>query len=157
TRNYVPKAGDTLIIDISVRLEGKWCDVCRTFFFGEPSPEQKAVFDLVARSISAGEKVLKKGKSAKTVYKAVNEVYQKKGFSLVHHAGHKIGTRALMQPQFLPQKGTRIKLGEYYTIESGLYEGFGLRLENDYLITENGSENLFIDLMPFDLKEYILK
>ena len=31
------------------------------------------------------------------------------------------------------------------------------RIENDYLVTDGGAQNLFEDLMPLDIKEYILK
>ena len=62
-----------------------------------------------------------------------------------------------MQPQFLADNETPIVYGGLYTIESGVYEGFGLRLENDYLITENGAIDLFEDLLPLKIEEYILK
>ncbi len=157
TKDYIPKQNDTLIIDISVRYQGRWCDVCRTFFFGEPTKNQKAVYRLIERSITVGEKSLKAGTRASEIYSAVNSVYERDGLKLIHHAGHKIGSRALMQPQFLSEKTAKVKPGELYTIESGLYDGFGIRLENDYLIEENGARNLFIDLMPLNIKEYILK
>ena len=157
TKGYIPRQGDTLIIDISVRFDGVWCDVCRTFFFGEPTDRQKSVYQMIERSIESGENALKPRAKASDVYDAVNKVYLQCGLNLVHHAGHKIGTRALMQPQFLADKNATVKLGGLYTIESGLYDGFGIRLENDYLITNGGAKNLFIDLMPFDIEEYILK
>lgn len=154
TKNYIPKTGDTLLIDISVKIDGRWCDVCRTFFFGEPSEEQKKTFELIVRSIKAGEEKLSSGAKASDIYRAVNSVYEESGKALVHHAGHKIGSRAMMQPQFLEEKTGKIKEGEFVTIESGLYEKFGMRMENDYIIEKDGAKNLFEDLMPLDIKEY---
>lgn len=151
------KEGDTLLIDISVKFNGVWCDVCRTFFVGEPTKFQRETFSMIVRSIKAGEKVLKAGVKASEVYNAVNTVYQKDGYSLVHHAGHKIGSRAMLQPQFLMEKQGKVRGGEYFTIESGLYKNCGIRLENDYFITENGAKNLFEDLMPLKIEEYILR
>ena len=29
------EAGDTIIFDVSVKFNGRWSDVCRTFFVGE--------------------------------------------------------------------------------------------------------------------------
>ena len=156
TENYLPKKGDTLLIDISVRVNGRWCDVCRTFFFGEPNKEQKRTFDLIVRSIKAGEAKLFSGARARDIYRAVDSVYEQEGKKLVHHAGHKIGTRAMMQPQFLEEKAGKIKEGEFVTIESGLYSEFGMRMENDYIIEKEGARNLFEDLMPLEIKEYIL-
>ena len=44
--------------------------------------------------------------------------------------------------------------GNFYTIESGIYKDFGIRLENDYLITESGCENLFD--YPLDIENFII-
>ena len=157
TKNYIPQKGDTLIMDISVGQSGVWCDVCRTFFVGEPTAEQRAVYELVKASLRAGHKALDVGAKARDIYKAVNTVYALKGKTLVHHAGHKIGEKPLMQPQFLEDNDTPIIVGEVYTIESGLYEEFGIRLENDYIITKSGAKDLFEELLPLDIKEYVLK
>lgn len=156
TKNYIPKMGDTLLIDISVKYNGLWSDVCRTFFVGEPSETQKEYFNLIVNSIRAGEKVLQKGQKALKIYEEVNSQFKKNGFQLIHHAGHKIGTRALMQPQFLEGKEQKIQLSNYYTIESGIYNECGIRLENDYIINKDGCENLFEGLMPLKIEEYIL-
>lgn len=154
---YLLKEGDTIIMDISVYHDGVWCDVTRTFFVGSVSEEQKAVFDLIIRSIRAGERALKSGVKAEELFSAVNGEYLKEGKRLVHHAGHKIGSRCLLQPQFLPQKSRRLKEFDLVAIESGLYQDFGIRLENDYLVQKDGCKNLFEELMPLDIKEYVLK
>ena len=157
TKDYIPKQGDTVIMDVSVGKNGVWCDVTRSFFVGEPTKEQEETFELIKNSLRAGQKALKVGAKASDVYKAVNSVYEQRGKTLVHHAGHRIGEMALMQPQFLIDKEDALEVGNFYAIESGLYEQFGLRLENDYLLTENGAEDLFEELLPLDIKEYILK
>ena len=157
TENYIPKAGDTVIMDISLKINGAWSDVCRTFFIGSPTRSQKKAFNLVKKSIKKGEKVLRAGIPACDIYSAVNSVYEKNGEKLIHHAGHKIGSEPLEQPQFLSENKTPVNSGEIFTIESGLYKDFGIRLENDYLIAEKKAINLFIGLMPLNIKEYILK
>lgn len=157
SRGYLLKEGDTIIMDISLYYDGVWCDVTRTFFVGGVSERQRAVFNLIVSSIRAGERVLKSGVSAEEVYNAVNGEYLKEGELLVHHAGHKIGSRRLLQPQFLPQKSKRLKEFDLVAIESGLYKDFGIRLENDYLVKNNGCKNLFEQLMPFEIEEYVLK
>jgi Xaa-Pro aminopeptidase len=157
TKNYIPKAGDTLLIDISVKVDGGWCDVCRTFFFGEPSEKQKKTFDLIVRSIKAGEEKLIGGAKARDIYRAVNSVYEESGKKLIHHAGHKIGESCLMQPQFLLENNTALQVGDFYTVESGAYQNFGVRLENDFLLTEDGAEDLFEEILPLNIEEYILK
>ena len=158
TKNYVPKDGDTLIMDVSVGVEGVWCDVCRTFFVGEPSDKQIEAYNTILASVRAGHKALCDGTEARDVYAAVNAVYESVGKSLIHHAGHRIGEAPLLQPQFLTEKSEKLVSGNTYTVESGLYEGFGIRLENDYLVNKTGAEDLFEDILPLDnIKEYILK
>lgn len=156
TRGYVPQQGDTILMDISVGKDGTWCDVCRTYFVGEPSEAQRKVFEMIKESLRAGERALRVGARACDVYAAVNGVYERTGAHLVHHAGHRVGEKALMQPQFLAQNDTPLACGELYTLESGLYEGFGIRLENDYLLTKDGARDLFERLLPLDIKEYVL-
>ncbi len=157
TKGYIPKEGDTLIMDVSVGKNGVWCDVCRTFFVGKISSEQRVVFDLIKSSIREGQKAIKKGALASDVYKAVNRTFASCGKNLVHHAGHKIGEGCLMQPQFLLENNTELEVGELYTVESGLYQNFGMRLENDFLLTENGAEDLFEEILPLNIEEYLLK
>lgn len=157
TKNYIPQTGDTVVMDISVGKNGVWCDVCRTFFVGEPTKEQRAVYEMVKRSLRVGHNALKVGARASEIYRAVNSVYEENGKRLVHHAGHRIGEKPLLQPQFLSENEDLLVCGGIYTVESGLYEDFGLRLENDYLLKENGAEDLFEGILPLDIKEYILK
>ena len=156
TENYVPKLYDPILIDISVKNDGVWCDVCRTYFVGDIKKEQLEVYEMIKRSIKAGEKVLKSGESVSSLYNAVNGEYEKCGVTLVHHSGHQIETAPVEKPLFLASGTEKIKNG-FYTIESGLYKDFGMRLENDYYVDENGATNLFENLMPLEAKEYILK
>lgn len=155
TKGYIPQIGDTLIMDVSVGKSGVWCDVCRTYFVHEISENQRNTFEMIKTSLKKGSLVLKSGLKACAVYNAVNSVYQQNGKILIHHAGHKIGKKPLMQPQFLKNKQTILNSG-LYTIESGLYEGFGIRLENDFIVDENGAIDLFEDLLPLEIEEYVL-
>lgn len=157
SNGYYLKDGDTVLMDISVGFNGVWCDVTRTYFVGGYDSEQEKAFNLIARSIDVGANLLKGGARANDIYNAVNGVYQKVGKKLIHHAGHRIGQDCLLQPQFLEENLGTINVGDAVAIESGLYDGFGIRLENDYYILENGAQDLFGNLMPLDIKEYVLK
>lgn len=157
TEGYIPKAGDTLIMDVSVGKWGVFCDVCRTFFVGEPTEDQAHRFELLRGALVCGSQVIKKGSSARDVFYAVDSYLADAGYSLVHHAGHRVGSDPLLQPQFLPDNDTPLEVSEIYTVEPGLYEGFGIRLENDFILTEDGAVDLFENLLPLDIKEYTLK
>ena len=154
--DYVLKPGDAVLIDISVCRDDRWCDVTRTYFVGGYTAEQKETYELIKRSIKAGENALRPGAKAEEIYNAVNAVYAEAGKKLVHHAGHMIGEEPVMQPQFLAGKTAAVEKGVFYAIESGLYGGYGIRLENDYYVNESGAENLFEDFMPLEIEDYIL-
>ena len=66
---------------------------------------------------------------------------------LTHHAGHGIGLRAHEMPDLNPERGGKLEVGQIITCEPGGYPDAargGVRLENMYLITENGAENLSV-------------
>ena len=66
-------------------------------------------------------------------------------YAFTHHAGHLIGDEPLIKPQFLPDSAGCLKSGMMVTLEPGIYvpDKFGIRIENNYLITDNGFERLF--------------
>ena len=156
TSGYYLKPNDTIIMDISVYHEGVWHDVTRTYFVGGYTSEQLEVYNLIKRSIKAGESALKAGVSGEEMYKAVNREFKKEGLNLVHHAGHLISKEVVSQPQFLEGKTACVYAGDIVAIESGLYNGFGIRLENNYLVMETRADNLFEDLMPLNIEDYVL-
>ncbi len=62
------EAGDTIIFDVSVKFNGRWSDVCRTFFVGEMNELQKSTYKSINSSISVGKDALgNSGKVGKIV------------------------------------------------------------------------------------------
>ena len=157
SKDRVLRKGDVLLFDVSAEYGGKWCDVSRTFFVGEPSEEQREVFGAVKESVRRGEEALKDGATAGEIFAAAESAFVGRGKTLVHHAGHLVGALPLAEPQFVRGSGECVRSGDLVAIESGLYGTFGVRLENDYLVTDHGAENLFAPLMPLRIEEYILK
>lgn len=73
------EAGDTIIFDVSVKFNGRWSDVCRTFFVGEMNGLQKSTYKSINSTISVGKGSLENGGEAKKIYEAVNACYAKSG------------------------------------------------------------------------------
>jgi Xaa-Pro aminopeptidase len=70
-----------------------------------------------------------------------------------HHLGHGIGLFPHEGPHLNPHWDDTFEVGDVFTAEPGLYADAlqaGMRLENDYLVTESGVENL--SPFPLDLK-----
>ena len=62
-----------------------------------------------------------------------------------HHLGHGIGLFPHEAPHLNPFWDDTFELGDVFTAEPGLYAPellAGLRLENDYLVTETGVQRL---------------
>ncbi|MBR5247855.1 MAG: aminopeptidase P family protein [Lachnospiraceae bacterium] len=154
--DYILREGDTLILDLQFQYEGVWTDTTRTFFIGMPDEEVREVYDMVCRAKKAGEAVLKEGVRACEVYDAVRTAFSPYEGMFPHHAGHLFGTEPMMQPQLLPDKDGVLKTGDLVTLEPGLYpEGrFGIRVEDNYVITQSGCCNLFD--YSIELKDFVL-
>jgi Xaa-Pro dipeptidase len=98
------------------------------------------------------ERSVQPGKSCRAV---VQEAYdwlnQARPWSFEHHLGHGIGLFPHEAPHLNPEWDETFAAGEVFAVEPGLYgEGLraGIRLENDYLVTETGVELL----TPFPLE-----
>jgi Xaa-Pro aminopeptidase len=155
--DYRLKEGDSIILDLLPRKDGISADTTRTFFVGQPTEEQVVVYNTVRKALEQTEKILKPKIKACDIYNFMKEQLKPFENTFFHHAGHLIGFRRMLQPQFLPNKVTSLMVGDVVTLEPGIYvKGkFGVRLENNYLITESGCEKLFD--YPLDIEKFILK
>jgi Xaa-Pro aminopeptidase len=73
---------------------------------------------------------------------------------LIHHGGHAIGLRIHEMPDVNLERGGTLEAGNVVCIEPGGYFAearFGVRLENMYLVTEDGCE----DLCPGEVELHI--
>lgn len=156
--DYVFRPGDAFILDLSVRRGETWSDTCRTFFFGEPSERQRAAYGTVLESQVLAEGLVRAGTVAETVKEAVEAFLSGRGYAglMPHHVGHMVGEKPYMKPAFETGDRSVIEAGSICTLEPGLYfEGsFGIRVENDYLVGEDGLTDLFG--YPREMESFIL-
>ena len=132
------------IIDFGVKYEGYTSDVTTTIT-RNLNPEQERMVQVIESAVHVAEKLLKPGTLTTELSGAVNDYLGKNGYVMPHNLGHGIGLYIHEKP-FLRAKVDPVKLekGMVFTIEPGVYdpELGGVRLENDYLITDNGYEKL---------------
>ncbi|MCL4441549.1 MAG: M24 family metallopeptidase [Eubacteriales bacterium] len=149
------KEGDLVIIDILPYFHGYYGDTTRTFVVGRASEEQKKVYQVLQEAMTAGEAKIKAGTPAKKVYASVKHVIEDSGYGdfFPHHAGHGIGLGYFERPLIIPASDDVLKAGSVITLEPGIYlPGLGgMRLENNYLVTEDGFFQL--SMYPNELKE----
>jgi len=145
--NRALKNGDMFILDYSVVISGYRSDFTNTLVVGgNPTLEQKKLYDACMAAITGGESKLKAGGACLDVYRSVVDAFDKLGVAqyFPHHAGHGIGLSHPEAPFFVRNANEKLVAGDVVTLEPGLYvEGVGgIRIERNYLITSSGFEQM---------------
>lgn len=137
--------GDLLILDYSVQLDGYRSDFTNTIAVGPPTDAQVRLFDTCVAALESAERLLAPGNSAASVYHAASSVLEAAGYpELPHHAGHGLGLGHPEPPILVPDSDEELRPGDVVTLEPGSYiDGVGgVRVEHNYLITDNGCRRL---------------
>ncbi|HEY1159734.1 MAG TPA: Xaa-Pro peptidase family protein [Terracidiphilus sp.] len=149
------REGSILMLDDGCRVEGYTSDITRTFVLGKATGKMKSVFDLVRRAQSAAILAARPGVPTADVDAAARKIIVDGGYGpgftyFSHRLGHGIGMDMHEWPYFVKNNmfgwdpNPRLMAGNVLSDEPGIYIPleFGLRLEDDLLITESGSELL---------------
>ena len=149
--------GDVLILDLQPGYDDCYADTTRTFFVGEPSAEVRQAYTAVLDALRQMEMLLRPGVPACKIHEKMQEVLAKHGYSCPHHAGHAVGREKLLEPRLIPQRDTQLEEGMLIALEPGVYVPgcFGIRIENNYRITQTGYDALF--QYPLDIEYFILR
>ena len=143
------EAGELYVIDAWSVYHNYWADLCRTFAVGEPSEVQQSVFEHIKGFHDQVGEYLRPGKDGSECAIAMDAYIREHpklaDVGLVHHAGHNVGLRAHQMPDLNKERGGKLRIGNVVSVEPGAYipeVRAGVRLENMYLITEDGLENM---------------
>ena len=145
--------GSILMLDDGCEVEGYTSDITRTFVMGKATDKMKSVFDIVHRAQAAAVETARPGVPTADVDAAARKVIVDAGYGpgykyFTHRLGHGIGLDMHEWPYFArnnmfgwdlhPKLAARMVLSD----EPGIYipGEFGIRLEDDLLVTENGAE-----------------
>lgn len=149
-RDRILAAGDTYIVDAWTHYHGYWSDLSRTYIVGEEiTAQQQSIFDHLKQIHEQVSLLLVPGADGIEVWQKVDAMVREHPAlaeqGLVHHAGHNIGLRAHEMADLNPDRGGTLAVGNVVTLEPGGYIADArcwVRLENMYLITETGVENM---------------
>lgn len=136
--------GDTVMVDIGAAYEGYQADATRTFVLGEPSEEQRRVWDAVLRAYEAAVETTRPGVPCARVHEEAARAAEAAGFSLAHRIGHGIGLATSFEWPDIPNEEAELEPGVTICIEPGIaVRGAGvMKLEDDVLVTDGGCELL---------------
>ncbi len=150
----VIREGTILLMDGGCKAEGYTSDISRTFVIGKPSDKMKHVFDIVHSAQAAALKTARPGVECQAVDAAARKVITDAGCGpdykhFTHRVGHGMGMDVHEWPYLVRGNTTPLAPNMTFSDEPGIYirGEFGVRLEDDMHITENGAE-LFTPQSP---------
>jgi Xaa-Pro dipeptidase len=140
-------AGDLLIVDIGVTVEGYCADITRTFVVeAEPDERQREVFEVVRAAQRAGIEAVRVGSPARAVDAAARQLITDAGYgpTFVHRTGHGLGLEVHEPPYLTATNEEPLEPGMVVTVEPGIYvEGWGgIRIEDDVVVRDGTAEVL---------------
>jgi len=135
-----------VLMDCGTRVKGYTSDITRTTVFGDVSSRHEEIWQLVHQAQSAGIAAAKPGVACETVDAAARKIIDDAGYGkfFTHRLGHGIGLEGHEAPYFARGNKTILEPGMTLTVEPGIYipGEFGVRLEDDIVITESSCELL---------------
>ena len=134
------------LIEIWVCVDGYWNDLTKNICPGKLTPEYDRLLDMLLGAFHAGIEHARDGASLPDLDRLIRRKLTEGGYpgQPSHPVAHGVGARA-HEPPYAHQAGTgTIRKGMVLAIEPGVYwqSGGGLRLEDNFLITDTGNEKL---------------
>src|SRR3954468_23375348 len=145
--DHVLEEGDIVSIDCGAIIEGYHGDAAFTMAVGQISAEAQRLIDTTERSLFAAIDVMTDGQRLHEIGRAVQQVVEQAGFSVVReYVGHGIGTamhESPNVPNYWPgTPGPRIRTGMVFAVEPMVNVGApGTRTLSDgwSVVTADGS------------------
>ncbi|WP_299459488.1 aminopeptidase P family protein [uncultured Microscilla sp.] len=168
------KEGDLLLMDVGAEYGNYNADMTRTIpVSGRFTPRQKEVYNAVLRIMKEAKKILKTGILIDDYHVQIGEIVTKELIDLklitttevknqnpawpaykkymMHGTSHHLG----LDVHDVGNWDNEVAPGMVFTIEPGIYireENFGIRLENDVVVTPGGNDDLMKNI-PIEAEE----
>jgi len=148
--DYPIQRGEMVLIDAGPCYRGYFTDIMRQGCVGKPSPVLRELFDIAVVGFQRGIEMLKPGVKISELHKESIEAMKKRNPDIEYplsFVGHSIGLAIHEPPWFSADEESLLEPGMVINLEIGAYDipqwrTLGGFLEDLFLITENGCENL---------------
>lgn len=137
----VIEKGDFLTLDFGCVYNGYCSDMTRTVVFGNPTDEQREIYDIVLAAQERAIENLHVGIKCSDADKIARDVISNAGYGdkFTHTLGHSVGIEIHETPVFSPKSTDILQNGNVLSVEPGIYiDGVqGVRIE-DLIAVKNG-------------------
>lgn len=140
--------GELYILDLGPAYRGYFADNSRAFAVNRrPTDEQQTAWTYIMKVFRHVEATARPGKNCQELFREAQAILDEAPVGVFnHHLGHGIGLFPHEAPHLNPHWNDTLEVGDVFTCEPGLYDEkvlrAGMRIENDYVVTESGIENL---------------
>ncbi|MBK7666815.1 MAG: aminopeptidase P family protein [Sphingobacteriaceae bacterium] len=143
------KQNDIVLMDGGCSVEGYESDITRTVVFGKATQKMNDVFNIVLKAQQDALKFAKPGVTFESVDAVARKVISDAGYGpgykyFTHRLGHGIGMDGHEWHYVVGGNKRLMEKGNMMSNEPGIYilGEFGIRIEDEMLITENGAKIL---------------
>jgi len=136
--NRVIEEQDIIVLDFGCRYKGYCSDTSRTIFVGEPTEEQKKIYEICLRATTEAKNAVREGITAEEVDKVARDIITKEGYGqyFINRTGHGIGLAVHEAPYIKNGNKQILETGMCFSIEPGIYipGKFGMRIEDIVMV-----------------------
>lgn len=147
------KSNDTVLIDFGVRYKGYCCDITRCFSVGRVSSFYRHVYNVVLTAQRTAIELIRPGIRISRIDAAAKDVISRNNLPVYGHGtGHGLGLEVHEYPVISERAAGRLQTGQIITVEPAVYlpGRFGIRIEDDILVTADGFRVLSSSFPPPD-------
>jgi Xaa-Pro aminopeptidase len=157
----VLRKGEFVLLHCNSYVDGLWTDITRTYFLGDPGPQQMEMLEAVLEARDAAIRQIRPGILASAVDHTARQALGSRGYGKAfrHATGHGVGFAAVdhaARPRIHPLSTDVLEPGMTFNIEPAIYiDGVcGIRHCDMVTVTQSGCE-ILTDFQS-DLHELVL-